>query len=253
MMTNKAFTGLMIRLSLGFVYLSAGLGKLVPAYIGWLIGPPDISQHVDWQWLIVSYPIIAVYQIITGALILTQRYSLWGLLALLPLSIGILTFTIVAEFRGTPFLNTFLLGLNLFALWMEKDAIRKLWKRDLGNLSQYGATALYPAKLLPHISLVLILIATGWSFFHDSLFLNVLVTAALLLLTINLFQVRDYLWLDKLIIVLFFAICCATVNRLYLGKMMPEIVYVPFQLIPVGFLLYFLRLIIRAVQNQMSA
>jgi len=248
-MSSKAFTALMIRLSLGLIYLSAGLGKLAPTQIGWLIGPPDIADFVDWQWLIMAYPLIATYQIIAGALTLTQRYSMLGLLTLLPLSIGILTFTLIAGFKGTPFLNAFLLGLNLFALWVEKDAIRKLWQRDFSAFGQSATATIFPAKLLPHISLVLILIATGLSFFHDSIVLNMLVTAALLLLTINLFQVRDYLWVDKLIIVLFFVICFIIINRVYLRAIGGTIQFASL-LILVGFVLYFLRLIIRAVQNR---
>jgi len=248
-MTNTSFTRLMIRLSLGFIYLSAGLGKLAPTHIGWLIGPPDIANFVDWQWLIMAYPLIAAYQIIAGALTLTQRHSLLGLLALLPLSIGILIFTIVAGFKGTPFLNAFLLGLNLFALWVEKDAIRKLWQREFSAFGQSATATLFPAKPLPHISLALILIAMSLSFFHDSILLNILVTTALLLLTINLFQVREYLWIDKLIIVLFFVICFIITNRVYLAAIGGTIQFASL-LILAGFVLYFLRLIIRAIQNR---
>lgn len=249
-MTNTSFTTLMIRLSLGFIYLSAGLGKLAPEHIGWLIGPPDIANFVDWQWLIMIYPLIAIYQIIAGALTLTQRYSLLGLIALVPLSIGILVFTIVAGFSGTPFINAFLLVLNLFALWVEKDAIRKLWQRDFSASDQSATVILFPAKLLPHISLTLILVATGISFFHGSIVLNILITTALLLLTINLFQIREYLWIDKLIIALFFIICCTPINAHYLNKIVPTAYYSVFVLILIGFVLYFLRLIIRAVQNR---
>jgi len=142
----------MIRLSLGLIYLSAGLGKLAPTQIGWLIGPPDIADFVDWQWLIMAYPLIATYQIIAGALTLTQRYSLLGLLTLLPLSIGILTFTLMAGFRGTPFLNAFLLGLNLFALWVEKDAIRKLWQRDFSAFGQSATATLFPFVVIDYQS-----------------------------------------------------------------------------------------------------
>ena len=244
-MTNKAFTALMIRLSLGFIYMSAGLGKLAPTQVGWLIGPPDIARFVDWEWLIMMYPVIAVIQVLAGALVLTQRYSLLGLLALLPLSVGILVFTIVAKFQGTPILNAFLLGLLLFALWVEKDAIRKLWQRDFSAFSQSATAVLYPAKRLPQIALALILTATGLSFFLDKIILNVLISTALLLLTINLFQVREYFRIDQLNIVLFFIVCFFIVNKIHVRDI--QFIFAP---ILGGFLLYFLRLIIRAVQNR---
>ncbi len=246
-MTNTSFTALMIRLSLGFIYLSAGFGKLAPGHIGWLIGPPDIANFVDWQWLITIYPLIAIAQIAAGALTLTQRYSLLGLLALLPLSIGILVFTIVAGFKGTPIINGFLLGLLLFALWAEKDAIRKLWTRDFSAFSESATAALYPAKRLPHIALALIGTTVIMSFFYGSLLLNILMTTTMLLLTINLFQVRDYLWIDKLIIGLFFVVCFIVINHIHLYKIGLQSMFI---LVLTGFILYFLRLIIRAVQHR---
>ncbi len=249
-MTNTSFTALMIRLSLGLVYMTAGFNKLAGDYIGHLIGPPEIEGFVDWEWLIMLYPVVAVIQVIVGALVLTQRYSLLGLLGLLPLSIGILTFTIVAQFKGTPILNAFLLSLLLFALWAEKDAIQKLWKRDFSAFSQSAIATLYPATRLPQIALVLILATAVMSLFYDSLLLNVLMTAAMLLLTVNLFQVRDYLWIDKLIIGLFSVIWFIVINGLHLYKIAPISVQSVFLLIPLGFLLYFSRLIIRAVQSK---
>ncbi|MBC7448058.1 MAG: DoxX family membrane protein, partial [Hymenobacteraceae bacterium] len=71
---------LLIRLFLGYVFASAGLCKLTAGQFGQLIGPPtaDMLPGLEgiWQFLAAS-------QVLVGALVLSGRWSLAGLLALL--------------------------------------------------------------------------------------------------------------------------------------------------------------------------
>jgi uncharacterized membrane protein YphA (DoxX/SURF4 family) len=114
---------LLIRLLLGYIFASAGLCKLTGGMFGQLIGPPtaDMLPGLEGIW-----PFLAVSQVLVGALVLSGRWSLLGLLALLPLNVGILAYTIGNHWTGTPFVNGFFVLLNLLALAAEWPSLRFL-------------------------------------------------------------------------------------------------------------------------------
>ncbi len=114
---------LLIRLLLGFIFVSAGLCKLTAGQFGQLIGPPtaDMAPGLAGIW-----EFLAVSQVLTGALVLSGRWGLLGLLALVPLNVGILAYTVGNQWGGTPFVNGFLLGLNLLTLAAEWPSLRFL-------------------------------------------------------------------------------------------------------------------------------
>src|SRR5699024_10670686 len=88
-------TLIMIYLAAGTVYLTAGLSKLAPENIGNLIGPTDIHKIFDSTAFVIFMEVIAVWQVITGALLLSLRYAVVGLITAIPLALGILVFTII--------------------------------------------------------------------------------------------------------------------------------------------------------------
>lgn len=114
---------LFLRLFLGYVFASAGLCKLTGGQFGELIGPPtaDMLPGLEgiWQFLAAS-------QVVVGALVLSGRWALPGLLALLPLNVGILAYTVGNHWVGTPYINGFFLLLNLLALAAEWPSLRFL-------------------------------------------------------------------------------------------------------------------------------
>lgn len=241
-MTSKEITALLIRLALGLIYLTAGFSKLVPDYLGNIIGPVDLSKVYDSPFIESLMGVAAVYQIIAGALILSQRYSILGLILLFPLAVGILIFTIVAGFGGTPFINGFILLLLIYALVQDKRAVVEILKLNFKAIRTSSAFQLFPNQLLPHLALGLTLLTACLSFLNSPV-LNVLLSAALLLFTINLFQVKKYLVLDKVLIVLFFAIGFIIINGIIFNQIVPKAFYLVFALIPLGLLLYVIRLI----------
>lgn len=97
-MSSKDFTVLLIRLALGLIYLTAGFSKLAPHLIGNVIGPVDPKMLFDSEFFRVFMLFVAVYQIIAGALLLSQRYSVYGLILLFPIALGIMIFTFVIPF-----------------------------------------------------------------------------------------------------------------------------------------------------------
>jgi len=240
-MTNNHFTALMIRLSLGFIYLSAGWAKLASDYLGHIIGPPDLSSFTHSQILILSQDVVAIFQIIVGALILSQKHSLLGLILLIPLSIGILIFALVAGFGGTPVINLFLLILNLLALTVEKKPIQSIKKFDYSRIFKSEISKLYPQSGLNITSAVLIFIIICGTVYPGN-WLNVIATIYILLTTLNLLQFQPVLFIDKIIFFLFFVICFIVINGQFLNSLVPGAYHSVFYLILFGFVLFFIRL-----------
>lgn len=241
-MKSKELTTLIIRLSLGLIYLTAGFSKLSPDYLGNIIGPVDLGKAYESTTIDILMAIAAIYQIISGALILSQRYSVVGLILVFPLALGILIFTIVAGFAATPIINLFILLLLIYALFQEKKSVKQIIKLNFKSITSSNAFQQFPNKLLPNIGLGLTILIIGLTFL-DNPILNVLLTVALLLFTINLFQVKNYLLIDKMILVLFFSIGLIIINGILLNQIIPNAFYSVFVLIPFGFLLYLIRLI----------
>ena len=112
---------LLIRLLLGYVFASSGLCKLTGGHFGQVIGPP-IAAMVPG--LASIWPFLACSQVLAGALILSGRWSLLGLVALVPLNASILAYTLANQWTGTPFVNGLLLLLNVLALLGEWPTLR---------------------------------------------------------------------------------------------------------------------------------
>lgn len=241
-MKSKDFTTLIIRLALGLIYMSAGFSKLSPDYLGNIIGPVDLGMVLESKSIHYFMIFAAIYQIIAGATILSQRYSVFGLVLLFPLAVGILGFTIVAGFGLTPFINMFLLLLLLYVLLQDKKSVEQVLKFNFNGIKQSTAFELFPNKMIPNVALGIVLLTTSLSFL-DNPILNVLCSVALLLFTINLFQVKRYLVIDKVIILLFFVIGIIIINGILLNQIIPKFFYSVFPLILIGFLLYLSRLI----------
>ncbi|MEM6378084.1 MAG: hypothetical protein AAF705_07720, partial [Bacteroidota bacterium] len=104
---DRHFFFLMVRLVLGYIFLSSGLCKLTHGAFGQLIGPPLLIDQLKEYGLELFGYIIASSQVVVGALVLTQRFSLLGLIALVPINLGILGVTLSQGWTGTPYVNTF--------------------------------------------------------------------------------------------------------------------------------------------------
>lgn len=243
-MDTKNYTAFLIRLALGFIYLSAGWAKLAPNDLGNLIGPVDISHVTDSSILLFTFQGIAIFQLITGALILSQRYSFLGLLLLFPLAFGIFAFTLIAGFGGTIFFNLIFLMMNFYALSIEKDSIQKLRQGDFSVFYNSAVTQYFPNKKLSLIAFSLLSIIVIGSFFYDGKIFNILGILTLLAFTFNFFQFKKFNPLDKTTIALFFVICFIVTNGQILNEIIDRFFMYAFYLIPIGFILYLLRILI---------
>ncbi|MEO0898363.1 MAG: hypothetical protein AAFY71_18260 [Bacteroidota bacterium] len=125
-MNRKDFFVLMVRLILGYVFFSSGLCKLTHGNFGQIIGPPTLIEDLQEYGLAGFGYLVAISQVLFGALIFTQRFSLLGLIGLVPMNISILAFTLSQGWTGTPYVNFFMLLLNLIALLYEWPSLRVL-------------------------------------------------------------------------------------------------------------------------------
>lgn len=123
-MNLKDFYVLLIRLLLGYIFFSAGLCKLADGHFGQLIGPPFLIRDLESYGLGGFGWYLAFSQVMTGALILSQRWSVLGLVMLVPMNVSILATTLSMHWAGTPFVNVLLLIINILALFYEWGILR---------------------------------------------------------------------------------------------------------------------------------
>lgn len=248
-MKSKHFTTVLIHLSLGLVYLTSGFSKLAPKNLGNIIGPVNLDFISDstLSWYFMLF--VAVYQVIAGALTLSQRYSLVGLILLLPLSIGILIFTLVVEFGGTPLINLFILVLIFYALYEEKNSLVKILKVNFEGLKESKSFQRFPNQILPNISLGIIFLILSLLFLQNST-LNILLSLAILLFTTNLFQFKKYLLLDKIILILFPFISLFIINGHLINQFFSKSFAYVFLFIIIGIMCYFIRVLFYFIREK---
>ncbi len=116
MIKNKDIIVLLIRLLLGYIFFAAGICKLTHGQFGQLIGPPMLEDWLATYGLSLFAQFIAACQVLCGALLLSQRYSTFGAVMLVPMNLSILAVTISLHWNGTPYVNAFFLILNLLIL-----------------------------------------------------------------------------------------------------------------------------------------
>ncbi len=152
---------LLVRLLLGYVFASAGLAKLTQGQFGGLIGPPTaaFSPGLESVW-----PFLALSQVAVGALVLSGRWALLGLLALVPMNAGILAYTLANHWSGTSYANAFLLLLNVTALLAEWRSLRFFLFPEALPCAAPRMVQLWPGWRLPLIACALLLAASAAGF-----------------------------------------------------------------------------------------
>lgn len=127
-MKPKDFLILLIRLFLGYVFLSAGFCKLTDGHFGQLIGPPWMIEGLAKYGLALFAKVVAYSQIVCGVLLLSQRFSTLGAVMLVPMNVSILAVTISQDWVGTPYVNAVFLLMNILLLTYEWQKFRFLFK-----------------------------------------------------------------------------------------------------------------------------
>ena len=125
-----------IRIFLGFIFFTAGMGKLTHGDFPGLIGPVHLDEWLAPYGLGLWVQFVAWSQITVGLLLLSQRFATLGAIMLLPMITNILVVTVSLKWQGTPYVNGFLLALNLFLLAADYHKIKFLFFDDVQDLRQ---------------------------------------------------------------------------------------------------------------------
>lgn len=123
------------RIVLGLVFFTAGMSKLMP-FPG-LIGPMWLEEKLAPYGLGLFARYVAISQIIVGLLLLTKRFATIGLIMLFPLLLCILMVTISLEWKGTPYVNGFLLLVNISLLMADYPRLKFLLHEEPERLKQH--------------------------------------------------------------------------------------------------------------------
>ncbi|MBA9079815.1 DoxX family membrane protein [Rufibacter quisquiliarum] len=174
---NKDFLVLLIRLFLGYVFFSSGICKLTHGNFGQLIGPPWLEERLAQYGLGLFAQVVAVSQVVCGALLFSQRFSTLGAVMLVPMNLAILAVTISQNWTGTPYVNAVFLLLNGLLLAYEHQKFRFLF--SAAPMSAPAATALdrYRAGFWPWAMLAAALVTLAVAPFNVQVLTN---TAGLL-------------------------------------------------------------------------
>jgi len=123
-----------IRLFLGLIFFTSGMGKLTRGDYPGLIGPVHLDEWLAPYGLGLWVQFVAWSQVGVGLLLLSQRFATLGAIMLLPMIANILVVTVSLQWQGTPYINGFLLALNLFLLAADYHKIKFLLFDDVQQL-----------------------------------------------------------------------------------------------------------------------
>ncbi|MCC9135761.1 hypothetical protein ACFSKU_17200 [Pontibacter silvestris] len=116
-----------ISVFLGIIFFTAGMAKLYFEHkFPGVMGPPWLEERLSEYNLGLFARFIAYSQVIVGFILLTLRYRALGSITLLPIVLSTLVITISLQWRGTPYVLTFFLLLNLILLIAEAPKLLHL-------------------------------------------------------------------------------------------------------------------------------
>ncbi|UHG94144.1 hypothetical protein [Spirosoma oryzicola] len=153
------FIALVTRLFLGYLFFSSGLCKLTDGEFGQLIGPPHLINTLAPYGLAGFALFIATAQVLTGALVFSQRYSLLGLVTLMPINSCILAVTISQQWQGTPYIDAFFLLMNVLVLLYEWPVLKMFLVPESVSNEMPRTNQLFTNRWLPLGVLLIALLA----------------------------------------------------------------------------------------------
>ncbi len=120
-----------LRYLLGFAFVFASLVKIQGLRF---TAEPGLQNPIDSAWHFfetlyasgIYWRFIGVAQLVTGALLLTQRYAKLGAVLFLPIIANIFVITISYDFNGTPIITGLMLISTLFLLYWDWESVKVL-------------------------------------------------------------------------------------------------------------------------------
>ena len=162
---NLAVIG--IRIFLGFIFFTAGMGKLTHGhYFPLTMFPMSLAKILAPHGLSLWGEFVAWSQVLIGFLLMSQRFATVGAIMSLPLILNIFVITVSLGFMGTPYLNGFLIFLNLFLLAADYHKLKFLFMEDVSEFRHIRLRRnFWQVDLVWFAGLVLCLAAGA---FHDT-------------------------------------------------------------------------------------
>ena len=188
MIRHKDFFIILIRLFLGYIFLSAGLCKLTHGHFGQIIGPPFLEEQLAKYGLGLFAKVVATMQVVCGLLLLSQRYSTIGAIMLVPMNLSILAVTISQNWNGTPYVNGFFVVLNMLLLVYDWHKLKVLVNYKLAFSIKATAIDSYSNNVYNVAGIVFALIAIVASRM-DVIFTNAFAIAAFICFGYAIIQV----------------------------------------------------------------
>ena len=166
---NLAVVG--TRIFLGFIFFTAGMGKLTHGhYFPLTMFPMSLAKILEPHGLSLWGEFVAWSQVIIGFLLMSQRFATLGAIMSLPLILNIFVITVALDFKGTPYLNGFLITLNLFLLAADYHKLKFLFMDDVSEYRKVPLRRSYwQADVLWVLALALCLVAGSFHEFNRPL------------------------------------------------------------------------------------
>jgi len=225
------------RLFLGYVFYASGMCKLSGGRFGQLIGPCQLEEVLRPYNLEGFAVLVALSQVVVGALLLSQRYALLGSVMLLPMNIGILGVTLSQTWAGTPYINAVLLLLNLSLVLYDFPKLRFFVQPEFKHAHSSPLDVLAVHWRFPVASLSVTVLGIIGTFALPSLALP-LGLLALLLAYLNVWCHLPLALTQRALVGLSFV----AVVALTLTPVAPEAALPVFMSVPILFILYLLDL-----------
>lgn len=129
----------LLALFLGFLFMGSGMSKVYAEHaFPLIIGPAWLIERMAEHGLGLYATFIAYSQSVVGYTLFTLLLRHVGALLLVPMLLNILVVTISLRWRGTPYVNAFLLCLNGALLWADRFRFAPLIGRRAGPMRPIG-------------------------------------------------------------------------------------------------------------------
>jgi uncharacterized membrane protein YphA (DoxX/SURF4 family) len=151
--TRPPFAVMELRWFLGALFVFSGLAKLIPGFPN-TMGPAELERTLAPYGLAVYARFIAAGEIGVGLMLFTRRFATLGALLLAPMLSNILVITISLQWRGTPYLVSAFLVMDLALLIYDRS---RLWPLILDRAD--ASPTLRAPAVRSHIGWLLLLAA----------------------------------------------------------------------------------------------
>lgn len=109
------------RVFLGVMFFCGGMSKLIP-FPG-IMGPVWLEEALRPYDLGAYARFIAWAEMVIGVLLFSRRFATIGAIMLVPLLVNILAVVTSMHWRGTPYVVSGFLIMNIYLLWYDRDRL----------------------------------------------------------------------------------------------------------------------------------